>query len=95
MYRKLFITILASLLCCYTALANPVIQSPWIKQIGKPPIIKIASCKSYNTCEQAVKNWCTGRHNRADGDGDGIPCENVCRTRAQVIEIMRRIGCNR
>lgn len=95
MFQKLAITSLVFLFCNFSTLANPVFQSPWIKQTAELPIVKIASCKSYNTCQQAVINWCAGRHNRADGDGDGIPCENVCRSRAQVIEIMRRIGCNR
>ncbi|MCF3935464.1 excalibur calcium-binding domain-containing protein [Acuticoccus sp. M5D2P5] len=54
-----------------------------------------ATCKDYSTCREAVVNWCAGRHARADGDGDGIPCENVCGSRAEVEAIMREIGCNR
>ncbi|MER0236539.1 hypothetical protein [Fulvimarina sp. MAC8] len=54
-----------------------------------------ARCTDYSTCRQAVENWCAGRHSRADGDGDGIPCENVCSSREQVVEIMRSIGCDR
>ena len=42
-----------------------------------------ARCKDYTRCEQAVENWCQGRHSRADGDSDGIPCENVCRSKAE------------
>lgn len=52
-----------------------------------------ARCKDYRTCEQAVINWCAGRHPRADGDNDGIPCENVCRSLAQVNRIRQQIGC--
>lgn len=58
-------------------------------------VVLVATCKSYSNCEQAVCNWCEGRHSRADGDNDGIPCENVCRNRAQVREIQSRIGCNK
>ncbi|MEX6506643.1 hypothetical protein [Jiella sp. M17.18] len=54
-----------------------------------------ASCKSYSNCRQAVIEWCAGRHPRADGDNDGIPCENVCRSRAEVVAIMEEIGCSR
>ncbi|MBJ3775521.1 excalibur calcium-binding domain-containing protein [Acuticoccus sp. 2012] len=54
-----------------------------------------ARCTDYASCRQAVVAWCRGAHPRADGDGDGIPCENVCRSRAQVVAIMREIGCNR
>lgn len=54
-----------------------------------------ARCTDYNRCEQAVRAWCEGRHRRADGDGDGIPCENVCRSRSQVRDIQRQIGCRR
>nr|WP_166802279.1 excalibur calcium-binding domain-containing protein [Microvirga pakistanensis] len=32
-------------------------------------------------------------HRRADGDGDGIPCENVCRSKSQVDAIKQRVGC--
>lgn len=52
-----------------------------------------ATCKSYSTCQQAVKNWCEGSHPRADGDGDGIPCENVCKSLADVQKIRKKIGC--
>ncbi|MEN0001078.1 MAG: excalibur calcium-binding domain-containing protein, partial [Pseudomonadota bacterium] len=41
-------------------------------------IAEAATCKQYSSCEQAVRNWCAGNHPRADGDNDGIPCENVC-----------------
>lgn len=95
MFQKLAIISIAYAFFTFAALANPVIQSPWIKQNGKLPIAKIATCKSYRTCDQAVQNWCAGRHDDADRDRDGIPCENLCRSRAQVIEIMRRIGCNK
>jgi hypothetical protein len=50
------------------------------------------SCKQVSTCEEAVRLWCGG-YRRADGDGDGIPCENVCRTKEQVDAIRAAIGC--
>lgn len=50
------------------------------------------SCKAVSTCEEAVQIWCDG-YNRADGDDDGIPCENVCGSRSQVDEIRAAIGC--
>lgn len=50
------------------------------------------TCKSVSTCEEAVDLWCGG-YSRADGDGDGIPCENVCRSKSQVDAIKQRIGC--
>jgi hypothetical protein len=28
-----------------------------------------------------------------DADDDGIPCENVCRSKSQVDAIKQRIGC--
>ncbi len=54
-----------------------------------------ASCKSYSNCREAVVAWCAGTHPRADGDNDGIPCENICRSRAEVVAIMAEIGCSR
>jgi hypothetical protein len=51
-----------------------------------------ASCKQASTCEEAVVMWCGG-YSRADGDGDGIPCENVCHSLEQVQKIKKEIGC--
>lgn len=50
------------------------------------------SCKTVSSCEEAVALWCGG-YRRADGDNDGIPCENVCATLKQVNEIRAMIGC--
>lgn len=50
------------------------------------------TCKQVSSCEEAVVLWCSG-YRRADGDGDGIPCENVCRTKAEVDRIRAAIGC--
>ncbi len=50
------------------------------------------TCKMIYSCEEAVELWCGG-YRRADGDNDGIPCENVCSTRREVEEIRSRIGC--
>lgn len=52
-----------------------------------------ARCTDYWNCEQAVRAWCAGVHSRADGDGDGIPCENVCPNRRIVNQIRAQIGC--
>ena len=49
-------------------------------------------CKDVRTCEEAVRLWCGG-YGRADGDKDGIPCENVCTSKAEVDRIRKRIGC--
>ncbi|WP_268883409.1 excalibur calcium-binding domain-containing protein [Jiella pelagia] len=50
------------------------------------------TCKSVSSCEEAVRLWCGG-YTRADGDNDGIPCENVCSSKREVDEIRARIGC--
>ncbi|KHJ55117.1 hypothetical protein LA66_00025 [Aureimonas altamirensis] len=50
------------------------------------------SCKAVSTCREAVQMWCDG-YTGADRDNDGIPCENVCRTKAEVDEIRADIGC--
>ena len=54
-----------------------------------------AKCVDYLTCREAVIAWCVGEHPRADGDGDGIPCENVCRSRAEVEKIKKESGCRK
>lgn len=50
------------------------------------------NCSAARTCEEAVEMWCGG-YSGADRDNDGIPCESVCRSRAQVDAIKQRIGC--
>lgn len=52
-----------------------------------------ASCKQARNCDEAVEMWCNG-YARADGDNDGIPCESVCRSRAQVEAAKKRVGCS-
>ncbi|MBO6637963.1 MAG: excalibur calcium-binding domain-containing protein [Roseitalea sp.] len=52
-----------------------------------------ARCTDYWSYEQAVRAWCSGAHPRADGDNDGIPCENVCPNRRIVNQIRAQIGC--
>lgn len=50
------------------------------------------TCKQASSCEEAVIMWCNG-YSGADRDRDGIPCENVCHSRAQVAQIQEKIGC--
>lgn len=50
------------------------------------------TCSRASNCAEAVRAWCGG-YRRADGDSDGIPCENVCRSRAEVRRIRQQIGC--
>lgn len=52
-----------------------------------------AKCSDYNTCEEAVIAWCSGEHPRADGDNDGVPCENVCTSVEEVQKIKAKIKC--
>jgi hypothetical protein len=75
------------------ALGNP-------HEEGLPPLqdkrVQLAqgagTCKAVGSCREAVVLWCGG-YRRADADDDGIPCENVCRSRAQVEAIKKEIGC--
>lgn len=50
------------------------------------------SCKAVSTCREAVEMWCGG-YAGADRDKDGIPCENVCKSKAEVDRIKAEIGC--
>lgn len=57
-------------------------------------IVAQRSCKAVQTCREAVVMWCGG-YSAADRDNDGIPCENVCRSLAQVEAIKKEIGCSK
>ncbi|WP_322997524.1 excalibur calcium-binding domain-containing protein [Castellaniella sp.] len=48
------------------------------------------SCKAAKSCAEAVEMWCEG-YSAADRDDDGIPCENVCKSKKQVDAIMKKI----
>ncbi len=65
---------------------------PGVERVKEYVVAQRRSCKAASTCEEAVEMWCGG-YSRADADGDGIPCENVCRSRSQVDAIKQRIGC--
>jgi hypothetical protein len=62
--------------------------------MATPTAAQRASCKAVTSCAEAVRMWCDG-YAGADRDHDGIPCENVCKSRAQVQSIMAEIGCAR
>jgi hypothetical protein len=49
-------------------------------------------CKDMKNCAEAVESWCGGEADR-DRDGDGIPCENVCKSREQTMREEEKIGC--
>src|SRR5690606_8023781 len=59
----------------------------------RPPVLlaQRQSCKAVTSCYEAVVMWCQG-YRRADGDSDGIPCENVCPNRQAVSQILVDIG---
>lgn len=59
---------------------------------GLTRVAAARSCKAVSSCEEAVALWCGG-YSRADADKDGIPCENVCSSKAQVDDIKAQIGC--
>ncbi|MFD2236623.1 excalibur calcium-binding domain-containing protein [Aureimonas populi] len=66
--------------------AQERLESQWRLAQRRP------SCQTVSSCREAVILWCDG-YSRADGDNDGIPCENVCRSLAEVDEIRAEIGC--
>lgn len=55
-------------------------------------LVAARTCKQVASCAEAVELWCSG-YRRADADGDGIPCENICHSRAEVDGIRAVICC--
>ncbi len=94
--RRWFGIVAAVLLCAPAGAAEIVsLQGPPATALERLENLRVAqrrTCKSVSSCEEAVRLWCGG-YSRADGDNDGIPCENVCRSLAQVEEIKAQIGC--
>jgi hypothetical protein len=67
-------------------------SSPQTERASGTLMAQSRSCKAAGTCREAVIMWCGG-YSGADRDGDGIPCENVCRSLAQVEATKREIDC--
>jgi hypothetical protein len=44
---------------------------------GEPIAAVAQSCKSFKTCEEAMKSFRAG-NTKLDRDKDGIPCESLC-----------------
>ncbi len=94
--RCIVAIVLASLLSAGSAWAanDPLAPTatPTLEGSGEFQMAQRQSCKAATTCQEAVEMWCGG-YRRADADGDGIPCENVCRSKSQVDKIKEEIGC--
>jgi hypothetical protein len=86
-------TLASTMLMAAAALPGHAAPGP-VKEQSSNPIVLVAgkTCKQVADCEEAVQIWCDG-YRRADADHDGIPCENICHSKAQVDEIRERIGC--
>jgi len=82
--RAIFIHLAVAAIAVMPARADDIFSEP----------IQLAqrqSCRTVSTCREAVIMWCRG-YARADGDSDGIPCENVCPNREIVRQILFDLG---
>ena len=86
----------SSLVFLFAFPASAAMVSPPSSPLLSPRLdietVQRRTCRDARSCRDAVVMWCNG-YRRADGDNDGIPCETVCRSRSQVNEIRREIGC--
>jgi len=94
--RKVLIAAFAAMMTTGPVGAAGVLSDPpakaSVEQVKEFMVAQRQSCKAASSCQEAVEMWCGG-DSRADGDGDGVPCENVCRAKSQVDTIKQRIGC--
>ena len=74
------------------AAAIPIDEPEWSPSHSVLLAQRARTCKDVRSCEEAVELWCSG-YRRADGDNDGIPCENVCSSKREVDRIREEIGC--
>ncbi|MBB4066835.1 excalibur calcium-binding domain-containing protein [Gellertiella hungarica] len=91
--KRMFTAMLALVVFAGASLAADVPRGTrWEKAIL--PVVPVRmTCKSASSCYEAVELWCGGYYG-ADRDGDGIPCETVCSSRAEVQAIEAEIGCD-
>ena len=71
---------------------RPVRPASLLSQLDSYRVAAGRTCKSVSSCQEAVELWCSG-YSRADADHDGIPCETVCHSKAEVDRIKAEIGC--
>lgn len=93
--RKVLIAAFAAILIAGPVAAGSALDGPATLSVERAKAFVVAqrqSCKAASSCQEAVEMWCGG-YSRADADADGIPCENVCRSKSQVDAIKQRIGC--
>lgn len=57
-----------------------------------PEISAAKYCKYYRSCAEVIADYPDGKFGKRDGDDDGIPCENVCRSRQQVEDLLNQIA---
>lgn len=49
-------------------------------------------CKEYKSCAEVISDYPSGRFGIRDRDDDGIPCENVCKSKKQVEDLLNSIS---
>ena len=86
------LAILLTLLGPSAAWAFPIPSEEEVADTTVELVQNARTCKQVRSCREAVELWCGG-YRRADADNDGIPCENVCRTKEEVDAIRKDIGC--
>lgn len=57
-----------------------------------PEISEAKYCKYYRSCAEVIADYPDGKFGKRDGDDDGIPCENVCRSRKQVEDLLNQMA---
>lgn len=57
-----------------------------------PEISAAKYCKYYRSCAEVIADYPDGKFGKRDGDNDGIPCENVCRSRKQVEQLLKELS---
>ena len=60
-----------------------------------PEVSLAKSCKKYSSCAEVIADHPSGNFGRRDGDKDGIPCENVCRSTEQVKKLLKAYSSNK
>ncbi len=57
-----------------------------------PEVSAAKYCKYYRSCAEVIADYPDGKFGKRDGDNDGIPCENVCRSRQQVQDLLNQMA---
>ncbi len=49
------------------------------------------SCTKYKSCSELILDYPNGNFAGKDRDKDGIPCENICTSKEEIADLLKKV----